>query len=115
MADKYGVFGNPIAHSLSPEIHRQFAEQTGESIVYEKQLVELGKFTEAVAKFFQEGGKGLNVTVPFKQEAWALANNLSERARLAGAVNTLWLDEQGKLCGDNTDGAHALSRSQTSG
>ena len=102
--DKYAVFGNPIAHSKSPQIHQWFAQQTGQQISYEKQRVELGDFNRAADAFFAEGGKGLNITVPFKEEAYQYADDLTERARLAGAVNTLALTEQGVL-GDNTDGA----------
>lgn len=107
--DSYCVFGNPIAHSLSPQIHTLFARQTREQLVYQKQLVEINKFKEAVKTFFQAGGKGLNITVPFKQEAWSLADILTQRAELAGAVNTLWQNEKGQLCGDNTDGAGLVS------
>lgn len=103
--DHYCVFGNPIQHSLSPEIHRLFAEQTGQTLRYEKQLVELNAFEQTVRNFFNAGGKGLNITVPFKQQAWELAVQRSERALLAGAVNTLWLNDQDDICGDNTDGA----------
>ncbi len=102
--DRYAVMGNPIAHSLSPMIHRQFAEQTGQSLRYEAILVPLGAFPEAVARFQAEGGRGLNVTVPFKEEAWALADERSARAEQAGAVNTLVLREDGTRFGDNTDG-----------
>ncbi|WJW75605.1 shikimate dehydrogenase [Thiohalobacter sp. IOR34] len=102
--DRYAVMGNPIAHSLSPRIHRLFAEQTGEAIRYEAICVEPGRFAEAVAEFRAAGGQGLNVTVPFKQEAWALAERRSERAERAGAVNTLYWDPEDRLCGDNTDG-----------
>ena len=102
--DRYAVFGNPIAHSKSPEIHRQFAIDTGQPITYEKQLVPLDGFAAAVREFIAIGGKGLNVTVPFKQEAFHLADQLTERARLAGAVNTLVVQPDGALLGDNTDG-----------
>ena len=102
--DRYGVMGNPIGHSKSPMIHTLFAEQTGQSLSYEAILVEIGAFAEAVAAFRAEGGKGLNVTVPFKLDAWELTDERSERAELAGAVNTLVLREDGSLFGDNTDG-----------
>jgi shikimate dehydrogenase len=102
--DLYAVMGNPIAHSKSPLIHRLFAEQTGQQLQYDALLVQKDAFAQAIAVFFIRGGKGLNVTVPFKQEAWEIADELSERARLAGAVNTLMMDEQGSLFGDNTDG-----------
>jgi shikimate dehydrogenase len=96
--------GNPIAHSLSPRIHHLFAQQTGQSLSYEALLVEADSFPQAVAAFQKAGGKGLNVTVPFKQEAYEIADVLSPRAQRAGAVNTLSIGDDGKLCGDNTDG-----------
>jgi shikimate dehydrogenase len=97
--------GNPIAHSKSPRIHQLFAEQTGQSIRYRAILVERDRFPEAVAQFLASGGKGLNVTVPFKQQAWQISDKLSERARRAEAVNTLMAQGNGNLFGDNTDGA----------
>lgn len=103
--DRYAVVGNPIAHSKSPDIHQWFAEQTGESLTYEKILVELTSFDEDACSFFALGGKGLNVTVPFKEQAFRFADHLTERARLAGAVNTLALQKDGSILGDNTDGA----------
>ena len=103
--DTYAVMGNPIAHSKSPRIHSLFAAQTGQQLEYTAILVEPGNFANAVAEFQSQGGKGLNITVPFKQEAWALAGKRSERAQRAGAVNTLVLDEPGTYFGDNTDGA----------
>lgn len=102
--DRYAVMGNPIGHSKSPQIHAQFAVQTGQRLSYEAMLVELGEFPAAVAAFHVAGGKGLNITVPFKQEAWQLAQIRTPRAERAGAVNTLWWNEQGKLSGDTTDG-----------
>ena len=105
MTDHYAVMGNPIAHSKSPRIHTLFAEQTGEQLDYRAILVELDGFAEAVDAFREEGGKGLNITVPFKEQAWSLASVRSTRAELAGAVNTLSLDQNGELRGDNTDGA----------
>jgi shikimate dehydrogenase len=102
--DCYAVMGNPIAHSKSPLIHRLFAQQTGERLQYDALLVSKDGFAQAVAAFLMKGGKGLNVTVPFKQEAWEIADQLSDRARRAGAVNTLLMTEQGTLFGDNTDG-----------
>jgi shikimate dehydrogenase len=104
MTDRYAVMGNPIAHSKSPRIHALFARQTGEDIDYGAILVEPGGFPAAVAAFTAAGGKGLNITVPFKQEAWALARTRSARAERAGAVNTLVLESSGAHFGDNTDG-----------
>lgn len=103
--DLYGVIGNPVAHSRSPEIHMQFAGQTGQHISYEKILAELNAFETTVDSFRGKGGKGLNVTLPFKQEAHDLADELSPRARMAGAVNTLSFGAGGRVLGDNTDGA----------
>ncbi len=104
--DHYAVMGNPIAHSKSPFIHTLFAQQTQQSLQYQAILVDTlpGAFEQAVIDFQAMGGKGLNVTVPFKQAAYTLANQRSARAEKAGAVNTLWFDEQGNCVGDNTDG-----------
>jgi len=102
--DRYAVMGNPIAHSKSPLIHRLFAEQTGQELSYDKLLVPLDGFAAALDEFQRGGGKGLNVTVPFKQEAWAAMDARSERAELAGAVNTILFQPDGKRYGDNTDG-----------
>ncbi len=110
--DHYAVFGNPIGQSKSPWIHGQFAKQTDQALEYIAQLVELDAFEEQVHSFFASGGAGLNITVPFKERAWALADNLSDVAKLTGAVNTLYLNSAGKLCGDNTDG-HGLLRDLT--
>lgn len=97
------VFGNPIGHSKSPLIHQAFARQFDIPIDYQTRLVPPDDFANQVADFFAAGGEGANVTLPFKEEAFALCQQLSERARAAGAVNTLW--QQGQtLCGDNTDG-----------
>ena len=103
--DRYAVMGNPVAHSKSPRIHTLFAGQTNQQLQYDAILVEKDGFREAVADFLRQGGKGLNITVPFKEEAWALAATRSDRAERAGAVNTLVLDESGRHFGDNTDGA----------
>lgn len=99
----YAVFGHPIAHSLSPEIHQQFAKQTGIALRYKKIKVPLLQFEKYVNDFFRSGGQGLNVTVPFKERAFAMAEVKSERVRLAGAANVLWM-EKGQLHADNTDG-----------
>lgn len=102
-SDHYAVIGNPIAHSKSPDIHARFAAQTGQHLVYDRILAPLDGFADTVRDFVRSGGKGLNVTVPFKLEAHALATSLSERAEAAGAVNTLKFDG-GTIFGDNTDG-----------
>ena len=102
--DKYCVFGNPIAHSKSPDIHAAYALQTGQQLTYEKRLAPLDGFAAAVRGFIAEGGKGANVTVPFKLEAHKLCGALTMRAQAAGAVNTLLFTEDGTI-GDNTDGA----------
>lgn len=104
-ADRYCVFGNPIAHSKSPQIHSAFAKQSEQNLSYDKQLVELTGFESAAREFFFLGGKGLNITVPFKEDAFKFADELSERAKAAGAVNTLAVQENGRIFGDNTDGA----------
>ncbi len=102
--EQYGVFGNPIEHSKSPSIHAFFAEDTNQSLSYDKFLGDLEQFETQVSEFFQQGGKGLNVTVPFKERAFAMCDLLSKRAKQAGAVNTLVLGKNGELYGDNTDG-----------
>lgn len=102
--DRYAVFGNPVAHSKSPQIHKLFAQQTDQSLIYTAELVEIGQFDQAVKTFIKNNGKGLNITVPFKEDAWCCATQLSERARRAGAVNTLILRADGTLFGDTTDG-----------
>lgn len=101
--DKYCVFGNPIKHSRSPFIHQSFAKTTDQTLEYDTYLAEIDGFSKAVYSFIDKGGKGANVTVPFKEEALALSDQLSERAQLAGAVNTLTF-KNGKIYGDNTDG-----------
>ena len=111
MTDQYAVLGNPIAHSKSPQIHRLFAEQTGQNMDYQAILVDVDDFVGAVDRFRAAGGKGLNITLPFKQDAYRYASQLSERATRAGAVNTLRFEAE-RCLGDNTDGAglvHDLS------
>jgi shikimate dehydrogenase len=103
MTDRYCVFGNPIGHSKSPTIHAAFARQTGEDMSYEAVLAPLDDFVATVRRFADAGGRGANVTVPFKEEAFRLAKRRTPRAELAGAVNTLVFSPQGIL-GDNTDG-----------
>lgn len=102
--DKYAVFGNPIKHSKSPVIHAAFAAQCGQQMQYRAVRVDLDDFERAAGNFFQSGGSGLNVTVPFKENAFRFAGRLSERARRAGAVNTLSRGADGVIEGDNTDG-----------
>ncbi|MCG8669889.1 MAG: shikimate dehydrogenase [Pseudomonadales bacterium] len=102
--DRYAVMGNPIKHSKSPLIHKSFAEQTDQELTYVSQLVELDGFQQAVKTFQRDEGKGINITVPFKQEAYEFADELSERAELAKAVNTFIFRKDGTILGDNTDG-----------
>ena len=102
--DRYAVMGDPIAHSKSPRIHSLFARQTGQQLQYGAIQVASGQLAAAVDEFLASGGKGLNITVPLKQEAWSLAQTRSGRAERAGAVNTLVLDPSGKHFGDTTDG-----------
>ena len=102
--DVYAVAGNPISHSKSPIIHQCFAKQASQLMRYGRLQPEIDSFAAAAKTFFASGGKGMNVTVPFKLDAQAFADELTARAKLAGAVNTLWIRE-GKIYGDNTDGA----------
>ena len=102
--DVYAVAGNPINHSKSPAIHQSFAEQAQQKMHYGRLQPDINSFAVAAKSFFAAGGKGMNVTVPFKLDAQAFADVLSSRAQLAGAVNTLWI-KGGKVYGDNTDGA----------
>lgn len=103
MTDKYAVIGHPISHSKSPQIHKMFAEQTGQDMSYEAIEAPLDGFAATIQRLRDEGYKGCNITVPFKHEAFKLANELSGRARAAHAVNT-FLFQDGKILGDNTDG-----------
>ncbi|MEW6762726.1 MAG: shikimate dehydrogenase [Pseudomonadota bacterium] len=103
MTDKYCVIGNPIAHSKSPEIHPVYAAQTGQDLVYERCLAPLDGFEATVRRLVEEGYRGANVTLPFKIEAARVCTRLEERARAAGAVNTL-VFANGEIVGDNTDG-----------
>jgi shikimate dehydrogenase len=110
---RYAVFGHPVAHSKSPRIHLLFAQQCGQAIEYSAIDLEPGQFAEGVEAFRAAGGRGANVTVPFKVDAFELAGQLSDRARQAGAVNTLRFEPDGSIFGDNTDGAglvHDLTR-----
>ena len=108
MIDRYAVFGHPISHSKSPRIHALFAAQTGQVMSYEALDVPPERFVAEVEAFLSTGGSGLNCTVPLKEQAFALAASLSDRARRAGAVNTLAVQADGSLLGDNTDGVGLL-------
>jgi len=103
VADRYAVIGNPVAHSRSPDIHAAFARATAQDIEYLRLLAPLQGFAAAVESFRGAGGRGASITVPFKEEAFRLADALSDRARTARAVNTLRFD-RGQIYGDNTDG-----------
>ncbi|NTS78628.1 shikimate dehydrogenase [Catenovulum sp. SM1970] len=111
--DKYAVFGNPISHSKSPLIHTEFAKQTEQALQYTAIKAEIGQFAEAVNTFVADGGKGCNVTVPFKEDAFKVADHISERAQLAEAVNTLTFNEDGTISADNTDGAGLVNDLQS--
>jgi len=104
MPDHYAVIGNPVAQSKSPLIHAEFSRQTGQDICYDAILAPVDEFAQAVTDFWKQGGRGLNVTVPFKLEAFRISSRVSERAGAAQAVNTLVLEGDG-IFGDNTDGA----------
>ena len=103
MTDRYAVIGNPVSHSQSPFIHAEFARACEQQLQYEKLFADLDKFDTVVAAFAAAGGKGLNVTLPFKGDAFRFADEVSDHARLAEAVNTLSFRD-GKVYGDNTDG-----------
>lgn len=103
--DRYAVIGHPVGHSRSPFIHARFAQQTHQQLEYLTIDAKPADFTATVQRFFEQGGKGLNVTVPHKEAAAKLVDDLTPRARRAGAVNTLALRREGGLLGDNTDGA----------
>lgn len=104
---RYAVIGHPVKHSLSPEIHLLFAEQTHQFIQYDKIESPLDKFTETVAEFIKGGGEGFNITVPFKHAAYELADELDDSAKCCGSVNTVQL-KNNKLIGYNTDGVGLL-------
>jgi shikimate dehydrogenase len=101
---RYAVVGNPVSHSLSPRIHARFAEQTGQAIAYEAIEIAPGEFEPGIRRLQRQGYAGLNVTVPFKRDAWAICDRRSRLAEEAGAVNTLTLQPDGGIDGDNTDG-----------
>ncbi|MCT4715940.1 shikimate dehydrogenase [Enterobacteriaceae bacterium H18W14] len=107
--DTFAVFGNPIQHSKSPQIHKMFAEQLNIDHPYGRVLAPMDAFLETLELFFNAGGRGANITMPFKEQAFARSDELTERAALAGAVNTLKRLEDGRLLGDNTDGIGLLS------
>ena len=100
----FGLIGDPVAHSLSPRIHAAFAEQCGDALSYEAIELPVDGFANGIAELQRSGYRGLNVTVPFKRDAWELCDRLSPRAQTAGAVNTLQLHANGEIEGDNTDG-----------
>src|SRR3989337_2654363 len=102
--DRYAVMGNPVAHSKSPAIHKLFARQFGHHIEYTAIQVDVGGLAQAIDQLRALGGKGVNITVPFKTDAYWLADQRSDRAELAQAVNCLRFEKDGKLFGDNTDG-----------
>jgi len=106
--DRYAVIGNPVEHSRSPRIHALFARQTGQSLCYDTLRAPLDDFVGTVRRFQAQAGRGVNVTLPFKLEALAVCDHVSERARRAGAANTLSLSADGLIHGDNTDGAGLL-------
>ena len=108
--DRYAVFGNPVGHSKSPFIHTLFARQTNQPLVYSAETAPVDGFFDAANAFFADGGKGCNVTVPFKEDAYRFAHRLTERAELAGAVNTLKKLDDGEIIGDNTDGRGLSTR-----
>ncbi|MBJ2111041.1 shikimate dehydrogenase [Proteus terrae] len=102
--EKYLVMGNPIEHSQSPFIHQFFSKQTGIEYGYGRLLVPLGEFDKTASHFFSNGGRGANVTVPFKEDAFRFVDKLTDRAKVCGAVNSIVKLEDGSLLGDNTDG-----------
>jgi len=104
MNEFYAVVGNPVSHSKSPRIHGMFASQTSQPLEYTAIQAPMDDFVGVVRQFFQRGGKGLNITVPFKEQAWTLADHRTARAEKAGAANTLYLDKEAALVADNTDG-----------
>ncbi|MDR1275523.1 MAG: shikimate dehydrogenase [Candidatus Accumulibacter sp.] len=104
MTDRYAVIGNPVAHSKSPALQTAFARQCGHTIDYVKIAAPLDGFVETVRRFRDDGGKGANITIPFKMQAFALADELTPRAKAAGAVNSFSFRDDASILGDNTDG-----------
>ena len=109
MTDRYGVIGHPIDHSKSPVIHRLFAAQTGDDINYEAFDISPQDLDIRLKALVEEGIRGLNVTVPHKEQVVRLVDQLTDRAHLAGAVNTIIVAADGRLDGDNTDGVGLLT------
>ncbi|WP_163936250.1 shikimate dehydrogenase [Paraferrimonas sp. SM1919] len=107
--DKYAVFGNPIKQSKSPVIHTQFAKQTNQAMQYEAILAPIDGFEQSLSEFIEAGGQGANITVPFKEQAFLLCDDLSPEAQQAGAVNTIMVKADGSLYGHNTDGLGLVS------
>jgi shikimate dehydrogenase len=102
--DNYGVVGNPINHSKSPEIHQLFAKQVGHDILYHRIPATDENFASVLEEFFKKGGKGLNITLPFKEKAFRFADSCTDNAQSCHSVNTLTFSEDGRAHGDNTDG-----------
>jgi shikimate dehydrogenase len=100
----YAVFGNPVKHSKSPKIHSLFARQIGIALNYQAIEVPIENFSEYVNLFTSQDGKGLNITLPFKENAFSVCDSLTQRAEVSGSVNTIWFDEQKNIYGDTTDG-----------
>jgi shikimate dehydrogenase len=111
--DRYAVFGCPIKHSKSPRIHQLFAEQTQQALEYTAEEVPSERFRESVTGFFSKGGKGLNCTLPLKELAWAFADLTTKRAELSRAVNTLVIQDDDRILGDNTDGCGLITDLKT--
>jgi shikimate dehydrogenase len=109
ISGRFAVVGNPIEHSLSPRIHATFARQGGQQIDYRAERVEVDDFASWVLAFFDNEGRGLNITLPFKTHAFAVADTVSDRARLTGAANFLTVNETGGILADNTDGKGLLT------
>lgn len=107
--NNYAVIGNPVTHSKSPLIHTLFAKQTGIELDYQAIEVPTNSFNDYIKAFFSQSGKGLNITVPFKEEAYSICTNLTERAQYAASVNTLWCDKDLNIFGDTTDGQGLLN------
>ncbi|EFB70499.1 Shikimate dehydrogenase [Providencia rustigianii] len=104
----FAVFGNPIQHSKSPVIHQMFAEQIGIELKYDRILAPIEDFESCLSDFFEQGGQGANITLPFKERAFKFVSELTDRAQICGAVNTIMKLDGNRLLGDNTDGAGLL-------